>query len=91
MTTETTRYMIVIEKGASSNRPGVTIDVSEPLPLVDAEALLLDVVRGRAPQLYKPTEKGVVLKVTERQYVDVTTARLTPTTHSRITLAEVVA
>lgn len=84
------RFVIVIESGLSSSAYGAKIQVSDPVDEAAGLDLLGRIVRGEAPEVHTLHKKGITVRVTERQYLDVSTAKATPTRQSRITLAEVV-
>jgi hypothetical protein len=85
-------YAIVVEKGLSAGSSGgATIRHHGPFDRATGLVLLARVAEGLEPAIYTPYKKGTMMRVSEIEYLDVSSPRLGEPSQTRITLAQVVA
>jgi len=83
------QFIIVTESGLSASAYGAKITTSDILDEHAALELFDAIARGAATDLYEPFAKGVTVRVSDRQLLDISKGRGTSTKQTRITLTEV--
>lgn len=85
------QFIIVVESNLSEQRSGAEITTSEAVSESAGLELLERVVRGEVPEIYRLYKKGTMLRVNERQYLDVSTETWAlRVRQTRLSLVEVV-
>ncbi|WP_040166422.1 hypothetical protein [Microbacterium gorillae] len=82
-------YVIVVEAGLSGNAYGATISTHGPTDLSTARATLQAALRGELPEIHKLYRKGMIVRVSEDQYLNIGTG-LAGAKQTRLTVAAVV-
>ena len=85
----TAQFTLVIEANLAATAYGASISTTEPVAESDALELLDRIARGEAPEVYSLYKRGVTVRVSERQLIDISRGRATSTRQTRITLAEI--
>jgi hypothetical protein len=84
-------YAIVVEEGLSAgSSSGAKIRHHGPFDRATGLALLARMADGLEPSIYAPYKKGTMMRVSEIEYLDISSPRLAEPSQTRITLVQIV-